>query len=103
MAKRKIAWSLEAKKDLLNILEFFIERNGTAVYSRKLFKKINRTIKLISKNPAIGVQTDYDSVRTVVMENYQVIYEVFDKEILIIMLWDCSQNPEEKLIDKRIN
>ena len=101
MAKFKITWSVEARKDLLNILEFFIERNGNAVYSRKLFKQINTTTKLILKNPAIGVQTDFETVRTLIMNNYQIIYEVFENQILIIMLWDCRQNPEQKIIEDR--
>jgi hypothetical protein len=36
MAKRKIEWSVDAKLDLYNILNFYIERNGSAIYSKKL-------------------------------------------------------------------
>jgi len=102
MVKFKIKWSVDARLDLIDILEFYIKQNGTATYSIKLNLEINKTIKLLSKNPALGIHTNYDSVRTFVNGNYQIIYEVFDQLILIIMIWDCRRNPEGKKIGKRI-
>ncbi len=102
MAKRTIRWSKEAKVDLINILEFYIERNGSTAYSIKLNKRINHSIQLIAKYPNIGIATDYDSVRALITGDYQIIYEVFDQLILVIMLWDSRRNPEDKRIGKRI-
>jgi toxin YoeB len=101
MVKHKIEWSVEARLDLLNILEYYIQRNETSTYSRKLYTKINKSVKLISKNSKLGTKTDIDSVRALVTDNYQIIYEIFEKQILIIMIWDCRRNPEDKVIDKR--
>jgi plasmid stabilization system protein ParE len=36
MAKYKIEWSIEARLDLIDILEYYIERNKSATYSKKL-------------------------------------------------------------------
>jgi len=102
MVKFKIDWSIEARLDLLDILEFYIKQNDTATYSIKLNSEINKSIKLLSKNPFIGIQTDYDSVRALISGNYQIIYEIFDKLIIIIMVWDCRRDPEDKVIDRRI-
>lgn len=44
MAKFKVEWSVEARLDLLDILEFYLKRNGTSLYSRKLNKLINEGI-----------------------------------------------------------
>lgn len=98
MAGLKIDWSAEARLDLYDILEFYIKRNGTATYSKKLNSRISKSIKLLSKNPFIGTQTDYDSVRALVTGEYQIIYEIFDPLILIIMVWDCRRDPEDKII-----
>lgn len=57
MAKYKIVWSIEARLDLIDILEYYIERNKSAAYSKKLNSRINNSIKLISRNPMIGLQT----------------------------------------------
>ncbi len=102
MAKFKINWSVEARLDLIDILEFYIERNGSAKFSIRLNSKINKSIKLLSGNPLLGTPTDYNSVRAFVCEDYQIIYEVFDQLIVIVMIWDCRRDPENKIIDRRI-
>ena len=102
MAKYKIDWSIEAKMDLIDILEFYVKQNGTKSYSIKLNTKINKGIKLVSKNPLLGTPTEYASIRALATGDYQIIYEIFNQLILIIMVWDCRRNPDEKVIDKRI-
>jgi len=57
---------------------------------------INKGIRLIAKNPLIGMQTDYPEVRTLVTGNYQIIYEITEDIVLIAMVWDCRRNPDEK-------
>ena len=101
MAGIKVKWSAEAKSDLFDILDFYIKRNGNAVYSKKLYSKINRSITYLVKNPFLGKQTEDASVRALITGDYQILYEVFDKLIFIIMIWDCRRAPEEKVIDTR--
>ena len=103
MVKYKVAWSIEARLDLLDILEFYFQRNGDAIYSRKLNSKINKSIRLAIKNTLLGQQTDIDSVRAIVTGDYQIIYEIIEKTILIVMVWDCRRNPENKIITLRLN
>ena len=57
MAKFKVEWSIEAKHDLPDIFEFYIKRNQSAVYSKKLNSKISTTTKLLSQNPSIVIKT----------------------------------------------
>ena len=102
MAKRKIVWSKEAKNDLIEILNFYNERNGSPKYSIKLNNRINKSLQLISKYPNIGTESDYQSVRVIITGDYQIIYEIFDQLILVIMLWDCRRNFEGKKIGKRL-
>jgi len=102
MVKFKIDWSVEARLDLLDILKFYKNQIGTATYSIKLNSEINKSIKLIAKNPLIGILSDYDSVRAIIKGDYEIIYEIFEYSILIIMIWDCRRNPEDKIIDRRI-
>ncbi|PIQ34993.1 MAG: addiction module toxin RelE [Bacteroidetes bacterium CG18_big_fil_WC_8_21_14_2_50_41_14] len=102
MVKFKIDWSIEARLDLIDILDFYIKRNKSNSYSIKLNTKINRSIKLLSNNPFLGIPTDFDSVGALITGDYQIIYEIFDQLILIIMIWDCRRDPEDKIIDQRI-
>lgn len=63
MARIKIEWSIEAKEDLIDILQFYIDRNGNSNYSKKLYVKINKNIKLLSNNPFLGIRTDDPDIR----------------------------------------
>ena len=91
MAKYKISWSVEAEIDLTEILEFYIQRNKTATYSKKLYSKIKKDILSISKNPKLGLETELDTVRALITGDYQIIYEIIDENIVISMLWDCRE------------
>lgn len=102
MAHRKIEWSIEARNDLLDILDFYIQRNGSKTYSFKLNNQINKSIMLVAKNPNLGICTDFESVRVLITGDYQIVYEIFDQLILIIMIWDCRRDPEDKKIGKRV-
>lgn len=100
MAKFKIEWSAEARIDLLEILEFYVKRNGTSAYSRQLHKKINDGISHISNNPLIGVQTDIPDTRAFITGDYQIIYIITDKTIVIVQVWDSRRNPDEKRVTR---
>lgn len=102
MVQQKIIWSVEAKLDLFDILDFYIKRNGSAVYSKRLNLRFQKSVQLISKNPFIGSQTDFEMVRTLINDDYQIVYEIFDQFILIIMVWDCRRNPMDKRIGQRM-
>ncbi len=102
MAKYKINWSIEARLDLIDILEFYIERNLSNTYSTKLNAKINKDIRALNKNPSLGKPTEYESVRALVTGNYEAIYEIIGQDIVIVMIWDCHRNPEEKMIGRRL-
>ena len=102
MAKYKIDWSIEARLDLIDILEYYNKRNKSSLYSKKLNSKINKSTKLISKNPLIGLQSEIESVRVLITGDYQIIYELSEDLILITMIWDCRRDPDDKILDHRI-
>jgi plasmid stabilization system protein ParE len=39
MVRFKVEWSLEARLDFIDILEFYIKRNGNLAYSRREITK----------------------------------------------------------------
>jgi plasmid stabilization system protein ParE len=93
--------TLEARLDLVEILEFYLQRNGNSIYSKKLNSRINGSVKLLVKNPFLGKQTEDPAIRVLITGDYQIIYEVFEKLILIVMIWDCRKDPADNVIDLR--
>jgi plasmid stabilization system protein ParE len=98
MVKRKIVWSPNAEIDLMKILEYFYFRNGSKTYSVHLNSKIHKTVKLLSNHPFLGLQSDIENVRSIVNGNYAILYQVDSETITINAIWDCRQNPDDKLI-----
>ena len=101
MAKYQIEWSLEARQYLIDILQFYTERNQSTAYSIKLNSEINNNINHIAVNPFISKQTNYKSVRVLIEGNFEILYKIFDHFILIIMIWDSRRNPKDKNIGDR--
>ena len=93
MAKRKIVWSHKARIKLLMILEFYNERNKSKTYSKKLYTKFNKELSLLLIQPEIGIKTELDSVRGLIVEEFILFYEVTNEMIIVHTLWDSRQNP----------
>jgi len=95
MAAIKIRWTPAAEADLLDILEFYYDRNGNIEYSLKLNDNIKPHIQLLKQHPFLGRRTKHKNVRA-------LLYEYLLDTILIIMIWDCRRNPDDKVIENRI-
>jgi plasmid stabilization system protein ParE len=95
MAKRKIIWSHRAEIKLFKILEFYAERNKSKTYSAKLFQRFNNELKILLKQPEVGLNTEIISVRGLIVDDYILFYEFNDEKIIVHSVWDCRQNPDD--------
>ena len=95
MAKRKIIWSHKARIRLFDILEFYTKRNNSKSYSGKLYKRLNKELRILIKQPGIGIKTEVESVRALIIDNYLLFYELDNERIIVHAIWDCRQNPEK--------
>lgn len=93
MAKRKIVWSHRVRIRLLMILEFYAERNMSKTYSKQLYTKFNKELSLLHTQPEIGIKTELDSVRGLIVEEFILFYEATNEMIIVHTLWDSRQNP----------
>jgi len=94
MVKRKIIWSHRARIALYSILNYYAERNKSKSYSARLYKKINQNIRILKKYPDIGIRTEMENVRGLIIGHYIVYYEITDAAIIIHSIWDSRQNPD---------
>lgn len=100
MAERKIIWSHRAEIKLFQILEFYTERNKSSTYSKKLYQKFKKELRLLLKNSEIGIKSEIDSVRGLITGDYILFYEEFPDKIIVHSVWDCRQNPNDLIIKK---
>jgi len=100
MAKKQIIWSKRANTELVNVLEFFNERNGNTYYSAKILNEVEDILKILSENELMGRLTSDRRSRVVVMEVYLIFYEVMDSKIEILSFWDNRQNNKKRIDSK---
>ncbi len=97
MVRRKIIWSARAKIDQYEILDYFYKRNGNKTYSRKLLRRFNNAINLLSNHPETDIKTDVIDIRNLIEGDYAIFYRIEKGSIEIITIWDCRQNPDKLL------
>jgi len=96
MAKRKkVIWSDKARQDLLEILDFYYQRNGNNRYSSRLFKKILKDLSLLSFHTFLGKQTDHENNKVLIVWEYLIFYETINDIICITNVWDSIRKPEK--------
>lgn len=93
MAKQ-IIWSKLAHQDRYNILEYWIKRNKSTLYSKKLNQIFIGAADLISKHPKIGKQTELAGIRYKIVRDYLFTYRETTEYIEILTIWDSRQDPE---------
>lgn len=93
---RQIIWSERAQKERKEILTFWNTHNKSSFFSRKLNELIKETLKLISRHPFIGKPTNKENVRVKILKDYLIIYEFTQDKIIVLSIWDCRQNSEDK-------
>lgn len=89
----KIIWSARAKSELIEILQYWIDRNKSNAYSIKLNHLIEDQVKLILDFPKIGRKTDIPNVFIKIVKDYLLYYEIVDGNLYILTLRHGKKNP----------
>ncbi len=89
-----VVWSLEAIEEFDNIYEYWILKNNSDKFSKKLWILTNSAIQTIRRNPELGVKTNNSTIRMrLVAQNYYLIYRIKNDLLEILKFWDVRQNP----------
>ncbi|WP_192348617.1 type II toxin-antitoxin system RelE/ParE family toxin [Algoriphagus sp. Y33] len=97
MAKRNVVWTRTADLQFVGILEYWVQRNKSNTYSKKLVKLVSKRTKQISEKPFIYKSTDFKDVRVASLGNFSIYYKVSDEQIIISAFWDNRQDPVKLL------
>jgi len=97
MAKRNIVWTRTADLQFVGILEYWVKRNISSNYSKKLLRLVTERTLQISENPFIYKSTDFKDVRVASLRNFSIYYKVTDKQILVTAFWDNRQDSKKLL------
>ncbi|NLZ95641.1 MAG: type II toxin-antitoxin system RelE/ParE family toxin [Bacteroidales bacterium] len=98
MAQRNVVWTKTADLQLVGVLKYWLDKNKSNVYPKKLIKLVTQRTKQIAETPYMFKSTDFKNVRVASLGNFSIYYKVTDKSIIITAFWDNRQDPR-KLLD----
>ncbi len=99
----KIIWTLPAKYRLREIFLYYKYKASLRI-ARKIKSTIFNSTFALSSNSKMGSREELlkhkkEEYRYLVEGNYKIIYKI-DKNIFILDVFDCRQNPEKILLNK---
>lgn len=97
MAKRNVVWTRTADIQFVGILEYWLRRNKSSAFSKKLMGLVADKTKQIAEKPFIYKAADFKNTRVASLRNFSIYYQVLDEEIIITAFWDNRQNPKQLL------
>jgi plasmid stabilization system protein ParE len=95
---RQIIWTFTAQQERREVLEYWVKRNKSKIYSRKLNKLIISSLQEVSKNPLIGRKTDLLNIRVKIVKEYLLFYEITPTVINVLSIWDGRRDNSFRLL-----
>ena len=95
---RQIIWTVSAQSERREILEYWVKRNKSKTFSRKLNKLIITALREVSKNPLISRKTDITDVRVKIVRDYLIFYEISPKSIFVLSIWDGRRDNANRVL-----
>ena len=90
----EIIWSPKAKSELIEILEYWVNRNKSNVYSLKINQLIQEQLIFILEFPEIGRKTDIKNVYVKIIRNYLLYYEIEKGNLHVLTIRHGKKNPK---------
>lgn len=97
MAKRNVIWTKTADIQFAGVLQFWLERNKSKTYSKKLIRLVTDRTKEIAKTPFMYKSTDFKDVRVASLGNFSIYYKITEESIIITAFWDNRQDPPKTI------
>jgi len=91
---KQIIWSVTAQKNRRDIFTYWNNHNKSRSYSKKLNTLFKETLILLSKYPLLGKAVEDSDLRMKILRDYLIIYEIDDKHLYILTIWNSRQNPD---------
>lgn len=96
MAKR-LVWSPIGKAIRKEILQYWIRRNKSKRYSKKLNTLFEESAQQIADFPYSGISISGKVYRGKLVKDYYLLYKIKDDSIEILFIWDTRKDPADLL------
>ena len=89
----EVKWTTSAHRDLIRLHDFLAPVNKSA--TKKAVKQLVDEAKLLQSHPLLGVELNAyapRNVRRLVIDDYEVRYEVTETVLYILRLWHTKED-----------
>ena len=90
---RIIEFGRRAAGQLLQILTFYDERNGSDKYSRQLLSSFMENVRRIAETPTVGQPSDREDVRFFYLMGFTVIYRYNLRKVIVLSIRSSKRKP----------
>lgn len=97
MAERAVIWTRTADIQFVGILQFWVEKNKSNSYSKKLMSLVSDRTEQIAKKPFLYKSADFKDTRVASLGHFSIYYKVFDDRIIVTAFWDNRQDSKKLL------
>ena len=97
MAKRTVVWTRTADIKFAGILQFWVEKNKSNSYSKKLIGLVSDRTEQIAKKPLLYKSADFKNTRVASMGQFSLYHKVFDDRNIVTAFWDNRQDLKKLL------
>jgi len=92
---KEIVWTKKSIQDRYKIYLFWVKKNKSDVFSKKLEMLFKESAKFISEFPEIGVPTEIHNVKVKIIKDFKMFYLKEGDKVIILRVWDTRQNPKK--------
>jgi hypothetical protein len=93
--KLNVEWTATAELQLLNVLEFWNNNNGSTKFSESLLKEINDRINFLRAYPLSSIKSSFSGVRMAAMGHFILFYRIEEDTLWVMSFWDNRRDPKE--------
>lgn len=97
MAERNVVWTRTADIQFVGVLKYWVSRNKSNTYSKKLLKLVSERTKQIATQPLAFKETNFEGTRVASLGNFSIFYKFDDDQVIITAFWDNRQSPKKLL------
>lgn len=97
MVKRNVVWTRTSDLQFIGILEYWVKKNKTNTFSKKLLKLVSERTNQIAEKPFIYKSTDFKDIRVASLRNFSIYHKVTDEQNIIAAFWDNRQDTKNLL------
>lgn len=101
MAKRKVIWSADSSLDMIEIMEFYNNKNKSKIYCSRLYKQINLKLKTLVFSVALPKKTSDKKLFYFSYNHIFTGFDIQDNTLIVQLVIDDRRNPG--LIDKLLS